>query len=78
MQSISPDAIGDPDRPTGAEGTYYRAMIRAERPAAKPGQKRLDILPGMAGTADIRTGERSVLDFLIRPMMRSQEAFRER
>jgi adhesin transport system membrane fusion protein len=78
VQSISPDALGDPDRPAGAEATYYRAMIRAERPVAKPGQKRLDILPGMAGTADIRTGERSVLDFLIRPMMRSQEAFRER
>jgi adhesin transport system membrane fusion protein len=53
-------------------------MIRAERPAAKPGQKRLDILPGMSGTADIRTGERSVLDFVLRPMMRSQEAFQER
>lgn len=78
VQSISPDAIGDPDRPAGAEGTYYRAMVRAERPTAQPGQKRLDILPGMSGTADIRTGERSVLDFIIRPMMRSQEAFQER
>jgi adhesin transport system membrane fusion protein len=78
VQSISPDALGDPDRPAGAEATYYRAVVRADQPTTQPGQKRLDILPGMAGTADIRTGERSVLDFLIRPMMRSQEAFRER
>ena len=77
--SISPDAIGDPDR-AGSDGgaTYYRAIIVAEPPVQREGMRKLEILPGMTGTADIRTGERSVLDFIIRPMMRSQEAFRER
>jgi adhesin transport system membrane fusion protein len=32
----------------------------------------------MTGTVEIRTGQRSVLGYLLRPMMRSQEAFRER
>jgi adhesin transport system membrane fusion protein len=32
----------------------------------------------MSGTADVRTGERSVLSYLLRPLMKSQEAFRER
>lgn len=78
VQSISPDAIGDTDKPQGAEATYYRALIRAERPNLQVGGKKFDILPGMSGTVDIRTGERSVMDFILKPMMKSQEAFQER
>jgi adhesin transport system membrane fusion protein len=32
----------------------------------------------MTATVDVRTGERSILNFLLRPMLKSQEAFRER
>jgi hypothetical protein len=35
-------------------------------------------LPGITTTVDMRTGERSVLNFLLRPMLKSKEAFRER
>lgn len=35
-------------------------------------------LPGMTATVDMRTEERSVLNFLLRPMLKSKEAFRER
>ncbi|MGA1316257.1 MAG: HlyD family type I secretion periplasmic adaptor subunit [Rubrivivax sp.] len=81
VQSISPDALTD-ERGAAAsgEGTYYRALVRADRNSLNPGRdaKRLDVLPGMTGMADIRTGERSVLSFVLRPMLKSQEAFRER
>ena len=33
---------------------------------------------GMTGSAEVRIGERSVLNFLLRPMIKSKEAFRER
>ena len=64
----------------GGEGTYYRALVRADRTSLNTGPtaRRLDVLPGMTGMADIRTGERSVLSFVLRPMLKSQEAFRER
>jgi adhesin transport system membrane fusion protein len=81
VQSISPDALTDERGATASgEGTYYRALVRADRNSLNPGQdtKRLDVLPGMTGMADIRTGERSVLSFVLRPMLKSQEAFRER
>ena len=42
------------------------------------GGKPLTVLPGMVGTAEIRTGRRSVLSFLLRPMMKATEAFTER
>ena len=81
VQSISPDALGDPDRAATPDGTWYRALIRAEGgqlQAVRKNDKPLQVLPGMTGSVEIRTGQRSVLGFLLRPMLKSQEAFRER
>jgi adhesin transport system membrane fusion protein len=78
VQSISPDALGDPDRAASPDATWYRALVRTDRATLKRGDKALSVLPGMTGTVEIRTGQRSVLGFLLRPMLKSQEAFRER
>jgi adhesin transport system membrane fusion protein len=82
VQSISPDAYGDPDRAAAPEGTWYRALVAADRERFKVGEGKrarlLEVLPGMTGTAEVRTGQRTVLEFLLRPMLRTQEAFRER
>jgi adhesin transport system membrane fusion protein len=76
VEYISPDALGDPERP-GADATYYRALVRAEDSKIVARGKHLPVMPGMTGTVQVRTHERSVLSFLLRPMLRSQEAFRE-
>ncbi len=78
VQSISPDAMGDPEKAAQPEGTWYRALIRADSNTLPLGDKQLSVLPGMTGTVEIRTGQRSVLAFLLRPLLKSQEAFRER
>ena len=82
VQSISPDALGDPDRATVPDGTWYRALVRAEggtlQQTLGKDDKPLQVLPGMTGSVEIRTGQRSVLGFLLRPMMKTTEAFRER
>jgi len=78
VQTISPDALGDPDRASTPEGTWYRALVRADSGTLKLGDKELHVLPGMTGTVEIRTGQRSVLGFLLRPMLKTTEAFRER
>ena len=79
VQSISPDVLGEAEKALpGTEAGYYKAMIRADRSSLRAGDKPLQVLPGMSGNADIRTGERSVLSYLLRPLMKSQEAFRER
>jgi membrane fusion protein, adhesin transport system len=74
--SISPDAITDAAAP--GEGSFYRARVRADATGLMSKDKPLQVLPGMTGVAEIRTGQRSVLAFVLRPMMKSQEAFRER
>lgn len=35
-------------------------------------------IPGMVATVDIRTGKKSVLDYLLKPFNKAQEALRER
>ena len=78
VQSISPDALGDPDRANAPDGTWYRALVRAESGTLQAGDKALAVLPGMTASVEILTGRRTVLSYLLRPMLKSQEAFRER
>jgi membrane fusion protein, adhesin transport system len=76
--SISPDALADGERGANADNSYYRAIVSADASALRASGKELPVLPGMTGTVEIRTGQRSVLGFVLRPMLKTQEAFRER
>jgi adhesin transport system membrane fusion protein len=78
VEVLSPDALGDPERAAQPGGTWYRALVRAEGPGLLRAGQPLPVLPGMTGTAEIRTGQRSVLAFVLMPMLKSGEAFRER
>jgi adhesin transport system membrane fusion protein len=76
VMSISPDAITDNER--SADGSYYRALISADASTLLAAGRPLPVLPGMTGNVEIRTGQRSVMAYLLRPMLKTQEAFRER
>jgi adhesin transport system membrane fusion protein len=78
IEYISPDALGETEKGASPDQTYYRVLVRGEKSTLKQGSKPLPVLPGMTGTVEVRTGERSVLDFMLRPMLKSREAFRER
>ncbi|MGY4829778.1 HlyD family type I secretion periplasmic adaptor subunit [Sphaerotilaceae bacterium SBD11-9] len=77
IEYISPDALGDADK-ASSDATYYRVTFRTDRSTLKEKGKALPIIPGMTGQVEVRTGERSVLSFILRPMLKSKEAFRER
>nr|WP_178116086.1 HlyD family type I secretion periplasmic adaptor subunit [Pseudomonas sp. L13] len=74
--TISPDTIQDKIKP---ENYYYRVFIQTDSNALtnKTGE-RFAIVPGMIATVDIKTGSRTVLDYLIKPFNKAQEAMRER
>lgn len=74
--SISPDTIRDEVKP---EILYYRVYVRTDSDALhnKAG-KRLPIVPGMVATVDIRTGSKTVWQYLVKPLNRVNEALRER
>lgn len=76
VERISPDTIEDQvDRRL----YYYRVYVLTEHAylEAKDG-KRHPIMPGMVATTEIRTGRKTVLDYLIKPLNRAGEALRER
>ncbi len=74
--TISPDTLQDEAKP---EVFYYRVFIRTASDVLRnKAGKTFAIVPGMIATVDIRTGEKTVLDYLIKPLNRAREALRER
>ncbi|HCW98968.1 MAG TPA: secretion protein HlyD [Pantoea sp.] len=76
VESISPDTTQDEVKP---EIYYYRVFIRTETDYVQnKAGRRFSISPGMVSTVDIKTGEKTVMDYLVKPFNRAKEALRER
>ena len=80
LEYISPDTVREDQRQTTGTDTnnYYRVMVRTNQANLIKNGKNLQIIPGMTATVDIRTGEKTVLNYLLKPMLKVSEAFRER
>lgn len=74
LEFISADSI------TNDEGeTFYIIRARTKTNYLVQGDKRLPIIPGMLATVDIRTGKKTVLAYLLKPVFKAKdEALRER
>ncbi|MEZ3415630.1 HlyD family type I secretion periplasmic adaptor subunit [Pantoea dispersa] len=76
VESISPDTIQDEVKP---EIYYYRVFIRTDNDYVQnKAGRRFAISPGMVSTVDIKTGEKSIMDYLVKPFNKAKEAMRER
>jgi adhesin transport system membrane fusion protein len=80
VERISADAIVDEKERAQEKGeTFYRVMIRTDKNYLGTPEKQLPIIPGMVTTVEILTGEKSVLDYLLKPArMVRDSAMRER
>ena len=59
--------------------TYYVVHILTDRNHLGTAQKPLPIIPGMTATVDIVTGQKSIADYLLKPIIKAKyEALRER
>jgi len=65
---ISPDTVTDKK-----ERTYYIVRIETQEGGLKADGKVLKVIPGMVVGADIITGKRTILDYLIRPILHSKD-----
>jgi len=76
VESISPDTIQDEAKP---EVYYYRVYIRTDTDylETKDGH-RYSIVPGMVSTVDIKTGEKTIMQYLLKPFNKVTESMRER
>jgi adhesin transport system membrane fusion protein len=81
VERISADTIVDDkatDQPQQKE-IFYRVMVRTDKNYLGTTEHPLPIIPGMVTTVEIQTGEKSVLDYLMKPArMLRDEALRER
>ncbi|WP_208456805.1 HlyD family type I secretion periplasmic adaptor subunit [Burkholderia sp. BCC0397] len=78
--SLGPDTLKDDQKAAMGrpDANYYRLMVETDADALVAAGRRLPVLPGMQATVDIRTGEKTVLDYLLKPIFKAREAFRER
>jgi membrane fusion protein, adhesin transport system len=80
VERISADTIIDEkERQPDKQETFYRVMVRTEKNHLGTEAKPLPIIPGMVTTVEVLTGEKSVLDYLVKPARTLRdEALRER
>lgn len=73
---ISADTIPDDKNP---DESYYRILVRTDRADLKGKEGPLPIIPGMVATVEILTGEKTVLDYILKPVLKVRDsALRER
>ena len=83
LEHLSPDTLKDErNRRPGSlpelEEGYYRIMVRIREPDRMRAGMRLEPLPGMTAVVEIRTGNKTVLEYLFRPLQNVSQALRER
>lgn len=80
---ISPDTLQNEKRPgqnrPNQDDAFYRVIVTTNSNTLtdKNGQP-LPIIPGMIATVDIKTGEKTVFQYLVKPITRLKQALRER
>lgn len=74
IENISADTILDEQG-----NSYYKVRVRTQSTFLGSAEASLPIIPGMTAQVDIMTGKKSVLDYLLNPVLRAKEqALRER
>lgn len=67
-----PDATDRSSEPQGQE-LVYAARVSLDRAAMDVDGRRVDLTPGMAVTAEIKTGRRRVIQYLLSPLLRARQ-----
>jgi adhesin transport system membrane fusion protein len=70
VEQISEDTLQE-DTPRG-KVSYYRVLVRTDRSFLRRGADILPIRPGMVAEVDILSGRRTVLSYLLRPLLKAR------
>ncbi|MFU8863505.1 MAG: HlyD family efflux transporter periplasmic adaptor subunit [Rhodobacterales bacterium] len=74
---ISADTFKD-ERARDADGAaHYRVTLRVDMTNLTERQASVQIRPGMQASVELHTGRKTVLQYLLKPLYKSREAFRE-
>ncbi|WP_075181289.1 HlyD family efflux transporter periplasmic adaptor subunit [Pantoea sp. 1.19] len=76
VETVSPDTLQDEVK---RDQYYYRVYVRTDTAElTNKAGRRFPIVPGMVASVDIKTGQKSVLDYLLKPLNKVKESLRER
>jgi membrane fusion protein, adhesin transport system len=85
LEHLSPDTLKDERQqrkpganPADMEEGYYRILVRIKDTNLVRKGKKIEPTPGMTATVEIRTGQKTVLEYLFRPLQNVSQALRER
>ena len=83
LEHLSPDTLRDekqrkPGNPVELEEGLYRIIIRVKPSSELRNGLRLTPSPGMTASVEIRTGYKTVLEYIFRPLQNVSQALRER
>ena len=74
---ISADTFKD-ERTRAEDGNaHYKVRVRVDMGGLTDKQARIEIRPGMQAQVELHTGEKTVLQYLLKPLYKSREVFRE-
>ncbi len=74
---ISADSIKDKEAKD--DRSYYKVVVKTTKNYLERHGKKLPIIPGMVASVDIKTGKKTILDFLLKPILKTkQNALHER
>ena len=76
VTTISPDTIQDETRP--GEYFYHVLILTESHALINRAGKEFPIVPGMVASVDVKTGSKTVFDYLVKPFNQAGEALRER
>ena len=72
---VSADTFED-ERDPRAE-PFYKVPVRVNTADLTDRQQEIEIRPGMRAQTELKTGSKSILKYLLKPLYKSREAFRE-
>ncbi|MEX0305511.1 MAG: HlyD family type I secretion periplasmic adaptor subunit [Leisingera sp.] len=72
---VSADTFEDERNPRAEP--YYRVTVRVDKSGFTERQQTIEIRPGMRAAAELQTGAKTVLQYLLKPLYKSREALRE-
>lgn len=68
IDKISPDSVTDKEN-----NTYYLVYIKTNKNYLGTDAKPLEIMPGMRGSADIKTGQKTIMTYLLKPLIKTKQ-----
>ena len=75
VKFISADTFKDDRKPDG--DPHYKVTLQVDLANLNDRQAYIEIRPGMQAQVELHTGEKTVLQYLLKPLYKSREAFRE-